>query len=232
MAGDAGIQPHDHANLLLAPVHVGGEQLHQALLGFKSDQHLAQPLPIHLGRNQVGHPVHEDFRPAVVGRQRSLAAKFLDRRKHLMIRSALKIHAAGNFGADAVDGPAAKVLVQVAGRGFEFDVGQFAVEDQYPVLHGSGLGHDHGQHPAGGQAGKMNVLQHLRSGRGRQGDAQPAGQQRQHLGSPLQVVVRAGNAGEPLLDLPAAFFAQRAHGECSAASGLRCPARRPTCPIW
>ena len=43
------IQPDHHAHLLLPPVHIGIQQLHQPLLGFESQQHLPQPLAVQLG---------------------------------------------------------------------------------------------------------------------------------------------------------------------------------------
>ena len=40
-------------------------------------------------------------------------------------------------------------------------MGHFAIEDQHAVLHGAGLGDEHGQNPARGKAGKVNMLKHL-----------------------------------------------------------------------
>jgi hypothetical protein len=57
------IQAHHHAHFLLAAVHVSVQQFHQPLLGLQGQQHLAQPLAILFGRDQVRDPVHKNRTP-------------------------------------------------------------------------------------------------------------------------------------------------------------------------
>ena len=104
IAGEAASKAHHHAHLLLAPVHVRGQQFHQPLLGLQRQQHLAQPLPVQLGADQVGHSVHKDRRPGLSAGQRALAAKLLNRSQHLLVGLALHIHAPRHLGPNPLDG--------------------------------------------------------------------------------------------------------------------------------
>ncbi len=83
------------------------------------------------------------------------------------------------------------------------------VESQHAIQYGAGLRNQNRQHAPRGKPRKMNVLQHLARGRAGQGHAQPAGDERQHVRSPLQVLMAAGDAAIALLNLSAAGFAQR-----------------------
>jgi len=85
--------------------------------------------------------IHKEGGSALAAGQSALAAEFLHRRKHLVVRFALQLDTPGYFDADAFDRPAAKVLVQVARCGFQLEVCQFAVEGQHPILHRARLRH-------------------------------------------------------------------------------------------
>src|ERR1017187_8459111 len=81
-----------------------------------------------------------------------------------MIGFALHLYAPCYLGTDALDGPAAKVLVQVACSRLQLNTRKFAIHSQDSILYRSGLGYKHRQHTARREARKMNVLQHLARG--------------------------------------------------------------------
>jgi hypothetical protein len=99
--------------------------------------------------DQVRHSIYEDGRATFVAGKGAFTAKLIDGRKHLMIRGALKIHALRHLDADALDRPAAKVLIQVARCGFQLNVGQVMVEIKHAVQHRAGLRDQHCQDSAG-----------------------------------------------------------------------------------
>ena len=118
-----------------------------------------------------------------------------------VILAALRFDPARQLGADALDGPAVKILVEEARRSFQLRGGQIVIEHQHTIQHRAGLGNHHGQHTARDNPRKMDVLQRVELLGAGQGDAESAGNQRQDVRGALQVLLAGADSGKALLDL-------------------------------
>jgi len=101
-----------HAHLLLAAVHIGGEQLDQPLFGFQSQQHLAHPLAVNFCGDKVGHAVNKNGRSGVSSGQRALAGKAPQPRPASGDMPRAPTRRDGQLRADALDGPSAKISLR------------------------------------------------------------------------------------------------------------------------
>lgn len=118
-AGHAGVlllEIEDDADGLLGGVDVGVEELDEALFFFECGEHGAEAVAVGWKAEEVDDAVDVDgLLLDCVGRDG--AGPKVDCVGELLVDGALVVDAAGEFVADAVDVPAAEVLVEEVGGG-------------------------------------------------------------------------------------------------------------------
>ena len=111
------------------------------------------------------------------------------------------VDAAGELGADAVDIPAAEVLVEEVRGGFQLHGGKVLVEGEDAVAHEAAAGDDNGEDAALGEAAEMDVLKEIRGGCGADGEADAGGKRGEDVRGALQQRGLPGEASEAGVDV-------------------------------
>ncbi len=93
----------------------------------------------------------------------------------LLVDGALVIDAAGKLVANAVDVPAAEVLVEEVGGCLKLDGREVLVECEDAIADHAAAGDDDCEHSALGKAAEVDVLKEVRGGCGADGEADSAG---------------------------------------------------------
>ena len=212
-------ESYDDADLVLAGVDVGVEQLDEPLFGFEGDEHLAQAFAVELAGEQVGHAFHVDGGAEAVAGEGTLAAELFDGLEAAVVLLSFGFCAAGDLLTDAVERPTTEVFVEIAGGEFELVIGEFIGHGQDAVLYGAGSGDEDGEDAAGCEAGEVDMLQDLLGGGRGEGYTETAGNEGEDVGGALEVLLGRGDAGEAVIDLLAPFVAELGGSEAGSGAG-------------
>ncbi len=136
----------------------------------------------------------------------------------LLVDGALVVDAAGELVADAIDVPAAEVLVEEVGGGFELDGGEIVIEREDAVADHAAARDDDGEDAALGEAAEVDVLEEVSGGRRADGEADAAGECGEDVGGALEERGGSGDAGEAGVDLSLEVGARRV-GQCCGRAG-------------
>ena len=119
----------------------------------------------------------------------------------MLVDGALLVDAAGEFVADAIDVPAAEVLIEEVGGGFELDGGEVVIEGEDAVADHAAAGDDDGEDAALGEAAEVDVLEEVGGGCGADGEADAAGERGEDVRGALEEGGGSGDAGEAGVDM-------------------------------